>query len=246
MIPLFLIAGVLAAPASDVATAPVATAPAETAEAKIARYEREFKLGELPAATRPKLAKSLADTAPFPFVIWRDVPALNPDGTINVYVEIEKGESTKWEFDLARNRRAVDRVIPDSLGGYPINYGFVPQTIFDDGDPFDHVMLGPKATGGALLTCAIVGNMRFVDEKGIDSKVVVSPIDAEGKPLFTLDAATRTALETFFNAYKKHEKSKGKFSRMLGFGDAAEGRRYVEAATGYFASGRAAPGTAQR
>ena len=171
--------------------------------------------------------------------IWRDVPPLNPDGTVNGYIEIARGESKKWELDVARNKRKIDRVLPRNLGGYPTGYGIVPGTISYDGDPFDILVLGPRLSGGRFIKARIVGVMCMVDEKGPDSKVVVSPIDEHGRVPYSLDASERERIGTFFNLYKKHEAAKGKFSRVTDWGDAAEGLKFVETTAGFFARARA-------
>ena len=77
---------------------------------------------------------------------------------------------------MAANERAIDRVIPENIGGYPVNYGFVPQTVSYDGDPFDILVLGPPIEGGSLVRGAIVGLLLMNDEKGYDAKVIVSPL----------------------------------------------------------------------
>ncbi len=92
---------------------------------------------ELPTAATQKLAKSLAAAQPHLKHIWRDTPPRNKDGTVNAYIEIPRGDRRKWEFNMVRNERAIDRMMPESLGGYPVNYGMVPQTISYDGNPFD-------------------------------------------------------------------------------------------------------------
>ena len=90
------------------------------------------------------------------------------------------GELTKDQFDMSTNARKgpVDRVMPDGMGGYPVNYGYVPQTVSYDGDPFDVLVLGPALPGGELVQGVIVGLMLMEDEKGLDSKVI-SPVDGE-------------------------------------------------------------------
>ena len=55
---------------------------------------------------------------------------------MSAYIEIARGDRRKWELDTGANARAIDCVIPESVGGYPVNYGFVPQTVSYDGDPF--------------------------------------------------------------------------------------------------------------
>src|SRR5689334_22533704 len=141
----------------------------------------------LPAHAVATLAKSLAAARHVATHAWRDTPPFNRDGTVNGYVEIARGDRRKWEFDMNANRRAIDRVLPESVGGYPVNYGFVPQTVSYDGDPFDVLVLGPPIEGGSLVRGAIVGLLLMNDEKGYDAKVVVSPLK-NGRPEFALTA----------------------------------------------------------
>ena len=97
---------------------------------------------------------------------------------LNGYIEIPLGGRQKFELDMAKNAPAVDRVIPEKIGGYPVNYGIVPQTISYDGDPFDVLVLGPAIPTGQMVKGVIVGLMHMEDETGLDSKVVISRVGA--------------------------------------------------------------------
>ena len=162
---------------------------------------------------------------------WRDISPLNADGTVNGYVEIARGESTKWEFRIPLNRREVDRMIPTELGGYPINYGFLPQTISYDGDPADVLIAGPPSEGGRVVRGRIIALMRFTDTGDLDSKVVIAPLDANGRATQTLDAADRERIARFFDTYKNHQ---GKATKVTGWGDAAEALDFLETTAGFF------------
>ena len=186
----------------------------------------------LPADASGLLVKSLAAARQHRSHIWRDTPAINQDGTINGYVEIPRGEVRKFEFNMTTNTRAVDRVMPSSVGGYPVNYGFVPQTVSYDGDPFDVLTLGAALPGGSVVRGAIVGVMFMEDEKGIDTKVVISPLDERGRPLYSLTADDRTRIGDYFDRYKKHEPNK--FSDVTGWGTAAEGLAHVQVTHAFF------------
>ena len=133
---------------------------------------------------------------------------------------------------MTLNRRAVNRTLPERVGGYPVNYGFVPQTISYDGDPFDVLVLGPPLEGAQLVTGAIVGLMRMEDEKGLDSKVVISPTDSDGRPLYTMTPAEQQRIGMFFDHYKDWEK--GKSSNVPGWGSVAEGQSYVATTHAFF------------
>jgi inorganic pyrophosphatase len=186
----------------------------------------------LPPAATAKLAASLAAAAAHDRHVWRDTPPLNGDGTVNAYVEISRGERRKFELDMKANALAIDRVLPEEIGGYPVNYGFVPQTVSYDGDPFDVLVLGPPLRGGAVVRGAIVGLMYMEDEKGIDSKVVVTPLGRDGRPLHELTAADRERIGAYFDEYKSHEP--GKFSKVPGWGSSEEGRRHVATTHAFF------------
>jgi inorganic pyrophosphatase len=129
----------------------------------------------------------------------------------------------------------------EAIGGYPVNYGFVPQTISYDGDPFDALVLGPPATGGQILDGAIVGLLHMEDEKGADSKVVISPTGRNGRPLHSLTAADRQAIASYFNRYKQGDP--GKFSKVTGWGSGADGLAYVRTTHAFFTECREAAGS---
>ena len=187
---------------------------------------------DLPAAAVQRLADGLAASRSHKSHVWRDTPPTNPDGTVNGYVEIPMGERRKFEFDIKANTRIVDRVMPETLGGYPVNYGFVPQTMSWDGDPFDVLVLGPATAGGTVNTGVVVGVMFMEDEKGLDSKVVVSPTRPGGQARYPLTDADQKRIGGYFARYKQHEP--GKFSRVTGWGSIAEGRAHVDTTHAFF------------
>ena len=193
---------------------------------------------ELPGAATQKLAKSLAAAKPHVQHIWRDTPPRNTDGTVNAYVEIPRGDRRKWEFSMVRNARAIDRVMPEALGGYPVNYGIVPQTISYDGDPFDALVLGPSIPGGRLVRGIIVGLMLMEDETGWDSKVVLSRAGPDGKPLHQLTTSEQDRMADYFNRYKAHEP--GKFSKVPGWGSPDAGLAHVTVTHRFFQECRTA------
>lgn len=194
----------------------------------------------LPDMAATQLARSLDEARHHPRHVWRDTPPGNGDGTINAYIEIARGDRRKWELSMRQNRRAIDRVMPLNVGGYPVNYGFVPQTISYDGDPFDVLVLGPAIAGGRLVRGVIVGIMHMEDEKGLDSKVVISPVGRDGKPRYSLTDEVRLRIGTYFQHYKEHEP--GKFSKVPGWGPASEGRAYVDQTHAFFREHPARPG----
>jgi inorganic pyrophosphatase len=186
----------------------------------------------LPARAVYILGESLRAASAHASHVWRDTAPINPDGTVNAYVEIARGDRRKWEFDMGANARAIDRMIPVDIGGYPVNYGFVPQTVSYDGDPFDALVLGPPLQDGRLVVGAVVGVMFMEDEKGLDSKVVLSRTDATGRPIHPLTSAIQTEIGDYFKRYKQHEP--GAFSRVPGWGTIDRGLAYVSTTHAFF------------
>jgi inorganic pyrophosphatase len=196
----------------------------------------------LPAVATAKLAASLEAAKRHAKHVWRDMPPVNDDGTVNGYVEIPRGDRRKFEFDMKANARAIDRTIPPQVGGYPVNYGFVPQTVSYDGDPFDILVLGPPLGGGSLVRGVIVGLMQMEDEKGLDSKVVVSVAGPDGTPKHALTLSDQRRIGDYFKSYKRFEP--GAFSRVPGWGSAADGLAFVRTTHRFFRECRDSVGRA--
>jgi inorganic pyrophosphatase len=186
----------------------------------------------LPATAVRTLAASLNAARAHEAHEWRDTPPTNSDGTVNAYIEIARGDRRKWEFDMRANRRAIDRMIPESIGGYPVNYGFVPQTVSYDGDPFDALVLGPPLPDGQFVRGVAVGVMFMEDEKGLDSKVVLSRVDASGRPMHQLTAGVQKEIGDFFARYKSE--GRGTWSKVPGWGSAQQGLAFVRTTHDFF------------
>jgi len=187
---------------------------------------------ELPPAAVGKLSLSLEAATRHARHVWRDTPPYNRDGTVNGYIEIPRGERRKFEFDMRHNRRAIDRVIPRAVGGYPVNYGFVPQTVSYDGDPFDILVLGPSLPGGTVVRAAIVGLMHMEDDNVVDTKVVASPLGRNGRPLYRLTQDDQRRIGQYFSRYKDHQPDQS--TRVPGWDDEVHGRAFVDMTHAFF------------
>ena len=186
----------------------------------------------LPPAATVKLAESLDAARGHRHHTWRDTPPTNGGDLVNAYIEIPRGERRKFEFAMGANSRAIDRMIPEDVGPYPVNYGFVPQTISYDGDPFDVLVLGPPLPGGAMAQGRIVGLMLMEDEKGIDSKVVLSPLDRDGRNAQAVTQADRDRIGAYFDSYKRHD-PKG-FSNVPGWSSPEDGLAHIVMTHAFF------------
>jgi inorganic pyrophosphatase len=210
----------------------------------LAAQSAQPALDVLPPRGTTQLAASLAAATAHAHHEWRDTAPFTDDGAVNAYIEIPCGERRKWEFDMRTNARAIDRVISEAIGGYPVNYGFVPQTVSYDGDPFDVLVLGPPLPGGEFVTGVIVGLLLMEDEKGLDSKVVLSQTDPAGRPRYDLTATVRDEIAEYFRKYKREDA--GAFSRVDGWGSIADGRAHVATTHAFFHKCRTRVGAACR
>ena len=152
---------------------------------------------------------------------------------IEVMVEIPKGSRNKYEYDHERHVMRLDRRL-FSATVYPADYGFVPDTLGEDGDPLDAlVLLDDPTFPGCLVRAHPVGVFWMSDEKGPDAKIICVPVDDPRSAVHDLADLPRHLLDEiahFFEVYKMLEP--GKESSTRGY----EGR---EAAWGEIAAARA-------
>ena len=159
----------------------------------------------------------------------------NPPEDVNVIVEVGiGGEPIKYEMNKEAGTLFVDRFLHTPMR-YPGNYGFVPHTLSDDGDPIDVLVANTRPIApGAVINVRPVGVLKMEDESGGDEKIVAVPSPKLTKrylhvqtysdlPQITLDQ-----IRHFFEHYKDLEP--GKWVKVLGWGDAAEARAMIEAA----------------
>ena len=139
---------------------------------------------------------------------------------INVIIEIPKGSKNKYEIDKETGLISLDRAMHTSQD-YPYDYGFVPQTLWDDGDPLDVVVLTtyPLAPG-ILVRVRPVGIMDMIDGGDSDVKIIAVPISDprwnEIQDLKDVNKHTIKEMEHFFSTYKQIQK---KEVIIKGFGD---------------------------
>jgi inorganic pyrophosphatase len=131
---------------------------------------------------------------------------------VEVIIEIPKGQRNKYEMDHETGRIRLDRMLFTSTR-YPSDYGFIEDTLADDGDPLDALVLLEEPTfPGCLITCRVIGMFRMRDEKGDDNKVLCVPAtdprwfhlqDINDVPEFD-----RLEIQHFFEVYKDLEPGK--------------------------------------
>ena len=131
---------------------------------------------------------------------------------VDVTIEIPKGQRNKYEMDHASGRIRLDRMLFTSTR-YPADYGFIDDTLGDDGDPLDALVLLEEPTfPGCLITCRVIGMFRMRDEKGLDDKVLCVPaFDPRWAHLCDLSDVPRfdqLEIQHFFEVYKDLEPGK--------------------------------------
>jgi inorganic pyrophosphatase len=160
---------------------------------------------------------------------------INPPDDVNVIVEVPiGGEPIKYEMDKAAGTLVVDRFLHTPMR-YPGNYGFVPHTLSEDGDPIDVLVANTRPiVPGAVINVRPVGVLKMEDDAGGDEKVLAVPVPRLTKRYehvhnYTdLPSITLEQVQHFFEHYKDLEP--GKWVKMLGWGDADEAKALIRAA----------------
>jgi inorganic pyrophosphatase len=156
----------------------------------------------------------------------------DPPREVNVVVEVPVGgEPIKYEMDKASGAMVVDRFLYTSMR-YPGNYGFIPHTLSEDGDPCDVLIANQRGiVPGAVVAVRPVGVLKMQDEAGGDEKIVAVPTTRltrryEQVHNYTdLPEISRQQIQHFFEHYKDLEPTK--WVKVLGWGDAAEAQEFI-------------------
>jgi inorganic pyrophosphatase len=153
---------------------------------------------------------------------------------VNVIIEIPKASHNKYEFDKERGVFRLDRVLYSPVY-YPADYGFIPQTIADDGDPLDILVIGDDPLFvGCLLEARPIGLLKMVDNDEKDLKVLaVQKANPRFNTITTLeslkdlDSHLLDEIANFFEVYKKLE---GKKTIIKGWNNELEAKKEIEKA----------------
>ena len=141
-----------------------------------------------------------------------------------VVIEVPKGSKNKYELDKETGLLRLDRVLFSAVH-YPANYGFIPRTFCDDGDPLDALVLGQEPLHPlTVVESRAIGVMRMRDEKGIDDKIVAvsirDPAFADYADHHQLPAHLLREMRRFFEDYKVLERKQVLVEDLLGADDA--------------------------
>jgi inorganic pyrophosphatase len=154
-------------------------------------------------------------------------------GVVNVVIEIPTGSSHKIEWNRELAVFQLDRVDP-KIFSKPTNYGFIPQTLDEDGDELDALIItDDPLTTGIFLEAKVIGVMKFEDDGEIDDKVIVVPADDRntGNAINSLEDLPKqliAQIEHHFTHYKDLKKPGSTI--VKGFGDIAEAKQIIHEA----------------
>lgn len=150
---------------------------------------------------------------------WHDIPL--PDSGMETFpavIEVPRGSKNKYELDKHSGLLMVDRVLYSSMH-YPANYGFIPRTLAEDGDPLDVLVLGQEPVYPRTIVIARpIASFRMRDEKGLDDKVVCVHVHDPAFRAYTdlqqLPSHVVTEMMHFFDSYKQLEGKLAEVGRL--------------------------------
>ena len=154
--------------------------------------------------------------------LWHEIKP-GDEKAMNVIVEINRGSKNKYEVDKETGLIALDRV-SHTAQDFPFDYGFVPQSLWDDGDPLDVILLTTyPLLPGILVKARPIAVMGMIDSGDKDDKVIAVPVDdprfADIKDLGDINKHTLKEIEHFYSTYKKLQ---DKVVEVTGFSGRAE------------------------
>lgn len=162
----------------------------------------------------------------------------NAPQVVNGLIEIPQGSKTKYEIDKATGLLKLDRIIYSSFH-YPINYGFIPQTLGKDGDPLDILVMCSEAIQPlCLVEATVIGNMQMIDTGVADDKIIAvaskDPAVNYIKEISALPSHFIAVLRNYFEQYKVLENKKVEIDD---FQDKAAAYKVIEESIALYKSG---------
>jgi len=161
----------------------------------------------------------------------RDIPWGKAD-EITVIIEIPKGSNNKYEYSERGEYFKLDRSLY-SAEFYPFDYGFMPQSREDDGDPLDIIVITSHPTfTGCMVKAKPIGLLKMEDENGIDVKIITVPITKidprsdEINDICDLPKHTKKEIEDFMKNYKRLEPHK--WTKSEGFQNADKAKKFIK------------------
>ncbi len=168
--------------------------------------------------------------------LWRELePGPEPPEIVYAIIEIPKGSRNKYEFDKKKGYFVLDRVLYTPFH-YPTDYGIIPKTFCDDGDPLDIMVIMEQPTfPGCVIEVRPVALLKMIDSGDYDDKVLAVPTKDPRfeniKDMGDIPEHTFKEISHFFEHYKELE---GKEVKILGWKDADHAKRVIESSIEYY------------
>jgi len=159
---------------------------------------------------------------------WRDFPTGSSiPGTVHVVTEITRGSRNKYEYKAKQGAFFLDRVL---YTFYPCDYGFIPQTLDDDGEPLDAVLLINEHTFTGCVTLARpVANIQMTDSGVIDDKIVtVSTTDPFYRHITNLCDIPESMIDELNYFYNNYKRPEGKETKVITWGDIGDAKKLID------------------
>ncbi|WP_414469212.1 inorganic diphosphatase [Methanobacterium sp. ACI-7] len=150
--------------------------------------------------------------------LWKDLkPGPSVPEVVYAVIEIPKGSRNKYEYDKDMEAFALDRVLYSPFH-YPAEYGIIPQTLWDDGDPMDIIVLMDQPTfPGCIIEARPVGIMRMIDGVDSDDKILSVPVnDPRYNHIKNVDDIPEATLNEIMHFFKEYKTLEGKITAVLG------------------------------
>lgn len=154
--------------------------------------------------------------------LWKDLaPGPSVPEVVYAVIEIAKGSRNKYEYDKDMEAFALDRVLYSPFH-YPAEYGIIPQTLYDDGDPMDIIVLMDEPTfPGCVIETRPIGIMRMIDGDDNDDKILGVPVnDPRCNDINDIDDIPKHLLDEIAHFFKEYKYLEGKTTEVLGWENA--------------------------
>ncbi len=153
-------------------------------------------------------------------------------GEMTAIIEVSKGGNTKYEIDKLTGLLRVDRILHTPMA-YPVDYGYFPNTLGDDGDPLDAVVIcNGTLRPGTIISVRPIGALKMEDQAGMDEKIIcvpitkVDPFHKDTNEVKDLPPILKAQIEHFFKHYKDLEPKK--WTKLHGWANSKEARKIIE------------------
>ena len=162
--------------------------------------------------------------------LWKGIPT-GPSTPEVVYavVEIPKGSRNKYEYDKDKEAFALDRVLSSPFH-YPAEYGIIPKTLWDDGDPMDILVIMDQPTfPGCIIESRCIGVMEMIDGEESDNKIIAVPVnDPRFKDVKDINDIPEAYLDEIVHFFQEYKKLEGKTTEVMGWSDAKKALKDIE------------------